>query len=69
VTKISVELEFLEESLNLPPQTSNAMEWSHPCPLCWVRHQGMGRDLTIPSYIIMGHATEERIERIYPDPH
>jgi len=16
------------------------MEWSHPCPLCWVRHQG-----------------------------
>jgi hypothetical protein len=17
----------------------NAMEWSHPCPLCWVRHQ------------------------------
>jgi hypothetical protein len=29
----------------------------------------MGRDLTIPSYIIMGHATEERIERIYPDPH
>jgi hypothetical protein len=29
----------------------------------------MGRDLTVPSYIILGHATEERIERIYPDPH
>jgi hypothetical protein len=28
----------------------------------------MGRDLTIPLYIIMGHATEERIERIDPDP-
>jgi hypothetical protein len=29
----------------------------------------MGRDLTIASYIIMGHGTEDRIERINPDPH
>jgi hypothetical protein len=32
-------VEFIKELLKLS-KTVNVMEWSHPCPLCWVCHQG-----------------------------
>ncbi len=55
VTKISVEHEFLEVSLNLPPQTSNAMEWSRPCPIMLGKTPGNGQGLD--HSIIYNHGT------------
>jgi len=45
------------KSLNLSPQTFNAMKWPHPCLLCWVCPYNSARNVFVEdecSFVIVG---------------